>query len=1500
MAPHLQWGSPNYFVQADDDAWGFSQDQLQVWEFHVDWTSPNNSTFIGPTLLATAPFDTDLCGYSRSCIPQPGTEQGLDAISDRLMFRLQYRSPSAGSGRRFGSHQTLVVNHTVDADGGDRAGIRWYELRDSGGGWSIYQQGTYAPDSDHRWMGSIAMDVAGNMALGYSVSSGTTYPSIRYAGRLAGDAPGTLPQAEKTLIAGGGSQTHNAARWGDYSMMAVDPTDDCTFWYTQEYYATTSSAGWQTRIGSFKFPSCTSGPTGTLEGTVTDAATGAPIGGATVTAGVHATVADASGVYRFLNLPVDTYDVTASAYGYSPNTVTGVVVTDGGTIIQDFALSPLLTVTIDGTVTDGSGHSGLPLYARIDIADYPGSPVFTDPVTGYYSVSLFEGVTYAFSVSAVSGGYNAEVRAVVPPAGGSTEDFALTMDTAACSAPGYQAQYVYFEDFEVSDGGFITSGITSWEWGAPASGPGVAHSGTNVWATNLDGNYGNDEDGYTLSPDIDLSAYAGQTPILSWWQWLETESGFDFASVEVSNDGGATWTRVHDNVSGSVDTVWTKHDVVLDPGYAVSNFRARFRLRSDGSVTDSGYYVDDIGIGVVTIPPPTVAYTEDFETDDGAFTANGTTSWEWGAPASGPGVAHSGTNVWATNLDGDYGNDEDGYTLSPDIDLSAYAGQTPILSWWQWLETESGFDFASVEVSNDGGATWTRVYGELSGSIDTAWGKSSVTLDSGYAVSDFRARFRLRSDGSVTAPGYYVDDVTVEILSGPPPAVHCDPLMGGLVVGNVYDANRLSPIASPNSVWHANTGMALNRATVDDGLGNRATTFATPDDPAVDDGFYILFSSPGSQTLTATISGGYGADVQTPTVIQDNTIRQEFNLPAGWLSYSPPALEATSDLGTSTTVPFTLTNNGGIATTFEFREANRGALPRQPGGVLPYKRRSVSYWDPLEMAPLSDKKTLRPDTWATGSTIPTGPRYRAAGASCDDQSYYVFGGWDSNNDPLAEAWKYDPDSDTWTALADMPVALANMEATCIDGLIYLVGGYTGTAHTNSFQIYDTVNDTWLASTWPNARSPMTAAWEGKLYAIGGNPGPSDETWVYDPATTSWTGPLAPMPTATTYGAATTVDDYIFVVGGGNSDDVQRYDPINDVWDATGPALPAARMNAILVWYGDLLYAASGGGAGGDPWTAYDDTLTLDPAAWPGGAWTNQGETVRTPVVGAAYDCTKDRIYAAGGTNSDTLTDANQYLDDNRNCNFANIDVPWLSEEPITGTIPALGELAVDITFDTSVPEITYPGQYFAKLRVKDDTPYSVAGVPVTMTVNAPTTHGKLAGTVSSLGYCDINPSPLAGTDVFIESGTGMTWTLATDLNGAYQVWLDEANSPLTVTVTHPDHKTGQATGVAVAAQTTTTLDIDLRWLRPCASLTPNSLDVVVGVGLSVTVPVTLTNAGAGNLLFSIAETTGLSAGNGPDPFGYTYMDSSEPGGGPRFDWIEIAPPCAIRRSPSPG
>jgi hypothetical protein len=237
-------GSTNYFAAKGTNS-------LRFWRFHVDWANSANSTFTGPVTVATAAYN-DLCATTRSCVPQPSTTVGLDGLGDRLMHRLAYRN--------FGTHESLVVNHSVNAaSSGTQAGVRWYEIRNPVSP-TIYQQGTYAPDATNRWMGSVAMDGQGNLALAYSVSSSTVSPGIRYTGRLVTDPLGTLPQGEATLINGSGSQTGTGSRWGDYAMTTIDPTDDCTFWFTTEYMATTGTASWVTRIGAFKFPGCGGAP----------------------------------------------------------------------------------------------------------------------------------------------------------------------------------------------------------------------------------------------------------------------------------------------------------------------------------------------------------------------------------------------------------------------------------------------------------------------------------------------------------------------------------------------------------------------------------------------------------------------------------------------------------------------------------------------------------------------------------------------------------------------------------------------------------------------------------------------------------------------------------------------------------------------------------------------------------------------------------------------------------------------------------------------------------------------------------------------------------------------------------------------------------------------------------------------------------------------------------------------------------------------------------------
>jgi cell division septation protein DedD len=273
-------GAPNTFVGFPGQA---TSPNYTTYHFHVDFVTPANSTF---TTFASPPAAgfTALCPTTRACVPQNGvtSANNLDGIGDRLMFRLAYRN--------FGDHESVVGNYTVSSGG--VAGLRWFELRNvTSGPVTVYQQSTYQPDTTWRWMGSAAMDGQGNLAIGFSASSSSIHPQLRYAGRLATDPLNTLAQGEAHLYDGAGSQSGSGNRWGDYSALSIDPVDDATFWYTNEYYSSTTSFNWRTRIGSFKLatgnPTPSPTPTATATATATPSAT--PTATATVTPTATAT-----------------------------------------------------------------------------------------------------------------------------------------------------------------------------------------------------------------------------------------------------------------------------------------------------------------------------------------------------------------------------------------------------------------------------------------------------------------------------------------------------------------------------------------------------------------------------------------------------------------------------------------------------------------------------------------------------------------------------------------------------------------------------------------------------------------------------------------------------------------------------------------------------------------------------------------------------------------------------------------------------------------------------------------------------------------------------------------------------------------------------------------------------------------------------------------------------------------------------------------------------------
>ncbi|MGH9436350.1 MAG: carboxypeptidase regulatory-like domain-containing protein [Terriglobia bacterium] len=607
-------GAPGIFMDYVSPAlWGSGAPYaLAMWQMHVDWSEPADSTLSGPTELDVAPFNDNLCDFSAACIPEPNPGEGLAALSDSLMFRLAYRNDVGAD-----AHQALVMNQTVAVSGTNPpAGIRWYELEapaasTAAANWTVAQQGTYAPDDGaSRWMGSIAMDRSGDIALGYSLSSATINPSVAFTGRLPGDPSGEMTVPETTLVSGGGVQTSGGDLWGDYSSMVLDPTDDCTFWYAQEYYATTSFFNWSTRLAAFKFPGCTPTPRGTLSGSVTDAATGDPVAGAivSVTADQIVTIAGQNGDYT-LPLAPGGYTVSASKPGYLQESAS-VTISNGQSTAEDFALQAGPTATVSGTVTDASHGYGQ--YAEVKAT----TPVFglmgdvwTDPLTGDYSMVLPEGSNYTLDVLPYLGGFEAGRAAIADLSGDAVRNVALTAGPS-CTAQGYN-HHGFGEDF---DAGFppvgwtVTNAIagspvvwnTNEYWGDYnyASGDGMsatADGGAAAFLLKYEGPFNTS----LVTPPITVSSLPPD-PVLQFALNFQ-QSPTTALEVGISYDGGNTWTTLA-QFAGSYGNFYgptgTTYRIPLNIPQGVASFNLRWRYDKTASTGLSWYVqIDNVSFG---------------------------------------------------------------------------------------------------------------------------------------------------------------------------------------------------------------------------------------------------------------------------------------------------------------------------------------------------------------------------------------------------------------------------------------------------------------------------------------------------------------------------------------------------------------------------------------------------------------------------------------------------------------------------------------------------------------------------------------------------------------------------------------------------------------------------------------------------------------------------------------------------------------------------------------
>jgi uncharacterized membrane protein len=860
-------GSPNFVLS-------FATNSLQLWKFHVDWTTPANTKLTGPTTLPVAAFSPACAGGT--CIPQAGTTQQLDSLADRLMYRLSYRN--------LGDHESLLVNNSVTA--GSSVGVRWYELRDPNGTPTVYQQGTYAPDSSYRWLGSLAMDRMGDIALGYSVSSASSFPSIRYTGRLAGDPLGVMTQAEGTIVTGTGSQNGGLSRWGDYTSMSVDPADDCTFWYTDQYLATSGAFNWHTRIASFKFPSCTTGPSdfslaaspgslsipdgssssATLSTTVTSgsaqtvslSAGGQPAGTtvglspASVTAGGSSTLTVNVGA----TTAPGTYTITVTGTGASATHTTTVGLTVTSAPTSDFAIaaspSTLSIVqggnagsTISTAVTNGSAQtvglsaSGQPvgttvsfgpasvtagssstMTVNVGAGTVPGSYTITVTGTGTnatHTTTVGVTVTAApapdFSLSASPGSLSA------PQGGGgsSTISTAVTSgaaQTVSLSASGQPAgTSVGFNPASVTAG---DSSVMTVNVGASTV-PGaytITVTGTGTGTTHTT------TVGLTVTPaDFSIGASPSSLTIAL--------GATDASTISTAVTSGAPQTV---NLSASGQPAGTT--VSFSPASVAAGGSSTMTVAVGASTTPGTYVLAITGTGAsathttsvaLTVPaPPHDAVNGGLETGSlGGWTASGVL-----APVIST-TAHSGSYSARLGAASAFNGNS---TLSQVVAIPT--GNSVLSFWFQPHCTDTiTYDQIQMQIRSTTGATLATVMNVCSNS--GAW--TSQTFDtSAYAGQTVVLWFNDHDDGYFADPTYFLlDDVAVTPYTVTAGLVQNPSFESGLsswtaggaftplISGTAHSGSASAQVGSSGAV----TGDSTLAQTVLLGLGSSTLTF---------------------------------------------------------------------------------------------------------------------------------------------------------------------------------------------------------------------------------------------------------------------------------------------------------------------------------------------------------------------------------------------------------------------------------------------------------------------------------------------------------------------------------------------------------------------------------------------------------------------------------------------------------------------------------------------------
>ena len=1142
-----------------------------------------------------------------------------------------------------------------------------------------------------------------------------------------------------------------------------------------------------------------------LYGTVTSDSA-APIPGAKVVltgtdaANNRTVYTNAAGQYT-ANVNADTFDMAVTAFGFMNGSAEDVVVADSASVLQDFVLTELPNTLVTGVVYDdgieGGDAHGYPLYAKMTFSMTGFSEtVYTDPITGEYEIVLYNSQEYAVKIEALLPGYQVlNTTITADDVAVYEQDYYLYIDNVSCSAPGYSPDYEIMYDFEAGDHGFVASGTnSSWARGIPTNGPGAAHSGSYVIATNPTGNYNANELSYMTSPAIDLTGYGTNAPVIEFWQWRHMESAtFDNATVEVSKNGGTTWTAVYGPVGGMTDTAYNKVLIALDSSYNVANFKIRFKFKSDSSVNYEGWYVDDIGIASFPIPAPTQVYFENFDASDGGFVKSGTnSSWAWGAPSAtpGPGAPYSSPNVWATNLTGNYNNSEESFITSPAIDLSAYTGKAPILSFMHWYNSESNsYDYPSVEVSKDGGTTWA-VLGQKFGTSVSPWTAKTLLMDPSYAVSNFQFRFHFHSDSSVNGyAGWYVDDVRLLVSEPYTIAVPCGTIDGGIVAGYVFDANFPTEKLIGANVG-TNTTSALTSANAND-----------PDHAGLYYTFQATSADPEDVEFTVSLAK-YETKVETRSIEQDVVNHEDFELGAGMLSALPTSLTRTiwlHDDPEFTTL--TLENEGAGGANFKITETDKGF---QPYSIPAYTGEAIQNTGTASM--LRD-----PNAATTVGGLELNALSGRYGITAAPPAYGV----DIYDNDKVYLW---PD----VSVPGTSTLIGTSTATSLFAGDFMGGDfstlYAISYDNNGLYAIDTATAaaTFIGTTTPPSGATFSglAGGPGVMYGMATACNASSTLMTVDIATGTTT-------TIGTLPNATCIIDIAYVPADGM---IYGVDLVTNSLYRIDPATGA-----------DTLVGAVGADANYAQGMDYDEVNNV--LYW--AAYTTGPElriidinTGASALIGAFTQGEVDSFAIAAGGGGGA--------------------VPWLDESPVEGYVPAFGDGTIQIEFN--VDDIEQPGDYFAELKISTDTPYPVPNIPVTLHVVRPFDYGNIKGNITATGKCDEDPAPFKNATINFYKNGSLAFSTGTDENGYYSYALK--NGTYDVEVAAEGYVTQMEFGVVVGMSTDTVLNVQLRLNDTCLSIDPTSFYQELAPNGTATQTMTVINTGALEAPFEISERPG--------------------------------------------